>query len=122
VHCYTHPAADAIGICRACSRGLCAQCVVDLGHSISCQGQCEKKAEILHSMIAQHEVIIRTSRRNRFFGPAFFTLLGGVFLYFNLDAGDLWNFGSIAGLCFMLFGVILFILGQRYAKDIKTDA
>lgn len=43
--CFVHQATDAVGVCRACGRGLCAECAVDLPVGLTCAGKCEKVVE-----------------------------------------------------------------------------
>jgi hypothetical protein len=47
MNCFNHPDVPAVGICKACQKGLCMECVVDLGHGIACKNHREK-VEILN--------------------------------------------------------------------------
>lgn len=40
--CFGHPEIDAIGICKACGKGLCSICFVDTGLGLACNGTCQK--------------------------------------------------------------------------------
>jgi hypothetical protein len=90
-----------------------------LDHSISCKGNCENKANVLHAQLAQSAVVIDTQKRNRFFLPAFFIVMGVAFILFASDARSVLNFGTVAGGGFVAFGVVLIILVQRYAKELE---
>ncbi|HCU25594.1 MAG TPA: hypothetical protein DF383_11315 [Deltaproteobacteria bacterium] len=37
MHCFHHQDHEAIGICKACGKGLCQECTVDLGHGLACK-------------------------------------------------------------------------------------
>jgi len=122
MHCFNHRAVAAVGICRACSKGLCPDCVNDLGHSISCHGSCETKAQTLHSQVAQNSVVLRAQRRNGFFAPAMFIVMGIAFMIYASDGRSLLNIGTVMGGSFVLFGIVLLFLMQRYARELDRKA
>ena len=37
MNCFNHPRVVAVGICKYCQKGLCTDCVVDLGHGVACK-------------------------------------------------------------------------------------
>jgi len=37
LNCFYHPQVSAVGICKYCQKGLCAECAVDLGHGMACK-------------------------------------------------------------------------------------
>ena len=37
MNCFNHPDVPAIGLCKYCQKGLCKDCVVDLGYGIACE-------------------------------------------------------------------------------------
>ena len=45
--CYVHPNVDAVGICRACYRGLCHDCAKEFRRSLACRDRCEDRVGIL---------------------------------------------------------------------------
>ena len=42
MNCFNHPGVPAVGICKACQKGLCMECAVDLGHGIACKNHREE--------------------------------------------------------------------------------
>lgn len=119
MRCYVHGDTEAVGTCRACNKGLCHDCVADLGHSISCKGGCENKANLLNTQVMQSSVVLRTQGRNRFFAPAFFIVMGIVFMLFASNGSFGINLGTVMGSGFVVFGIILAVLGQRYANELN---
>lgn len=122
--CFVHQAADAVGTCRACNKGICPDCVKDLGHSICCsQGPCETKARTLDSQVAQSGVVLAAQRRNRFLAPMFFIIAGALFIAFAGSATGQWfGYGQAFGLGFIVFGIVLGIASHRYARDLERKA
>jgi hypothetical protein len=42
MNCFNHPDVPAVGICKACQKGLCMECAIDLGHGIACRNHREE--------------------------------------------------------------------------------
>jgi hypothetical protein len=122
MRCFVHNEIEAVGTCRACNKGLCPACACDLRHSISCRGDCEEKAGLLHSQVAQSSVVLQTQRRNRFFAPFFFIVVGAAFMAYASGGESFLNLGTVLGGSFIAFGIVLAVLGQRYAKELDRRA
>ncbi len=39
--CFYHPEKDAVGICFACSKGVCKQCAIETHNGLACNDTCE---------------------------------------------------------------------------------
>jgi hypothetical protein len=50
MHCYTHQAVSAVGLCKTCFKALCPECAVDVGNGLACRGECEQKVKELNQM------------------------------------------------------------------------
>jgi multisubunit Na+/H+ antiporter MnhB subunit len=122
MRCFVHRDVEAVGTCRGCSKGVCAECVVDLGHSISCRGACEAKAQALHTQSMQSGVLLRAQRRNRFLAPALFIVMGIAIVLFAGGGGAPFNYGTVMGGGFILFGIVLAVLQQRYARELDRSS
>jgi hypothetical protein len=122
MRCFVHQEAEAVGTCRACNKGLCPSCAVDLGHSITCKGACEIKANAINSQLANNAVLLQTQRRNKLYAPLFFVVIGVLFAIFAQDGKSLLNLGTVMGGSFVIFGVVLAVLSHRYVKAIDGKA
>jgi hypothetical protein len=49
--CFYHQEKDAVGQCRSCGKGVCAECAVDLGKGLACRGRCEEQVRTLIELI-----------------------------------------------------------------------
>lgn len=117
--CFRHQELEAVGICKACHKGICSDCSKDLGHSISCKGPCEKKAALLEDIITFSQKSIGSHKNNSYIYPVFVFIAGVVFFYFGLKDGIWFSFAQILGLVFMFFGVISFYVLRKFFKDKK---
>jgi membrane protein implicated in regulation of membrane protease activity len=77
---------------------------------------------VLNSQVAQSSVVLQTQRRNRFFAPVFFIVMGAAFMLYASDGRSVLNLGTVLGGGFIVFGIVLAILGQRYARDLDRKA
>ena len=53
--CFYHPQTDAVAICKNCSKGLCLECVADVGNGVACKGKCEPEVQAFNEMIQRGE-------------------------------------------------------------------
>lgn len=50
MECFTHSAAQAIGVCKTCGKAVCRTCAIDSGMFITCTEACAKEASDVHEM------------------------------------------------------------------------
>jgi len=53
MECFQHEGRTAVGSCRACFKGVCRSCAVDLGRGLACAGRCEEAARALIASLDQ---------------------------------------------------------------------
>ena len=114
--CFYHRDIDAVGTCKSCGKGLCADCAIDLSKGLACRGRCEADVRALIELVDQNIKITPLSTRMieqggsaRLGLAVFFLLTGSVFAGWGLTHEGL-GFASILGVCF--FGMGLFQLFQ----------
>jgi hypothetical protein len=77
MNCYYSPSQPAIGICKACGKGLSADYAVDVGYGLACKNSCEERVRIINSMIDTNSKVMTVAntqlRRN-----AIFTIVSGL--------------------------------------------
>lgn len=82
MNCYIHREKNAVGICKSCGRGLCQDCVVEVGEGISCAGPCEEKVRIINRMVEGNARVLSTSNQSMRTAALFILILGIAFLIF----------------------------------------
>jgi hypothetical protein len=60
MNCFNHPDVPAVGICKACQKGLCMECAIDLGHGIACKNHRED-VEMLNTIQADSKRAIQNT-------------------------------------------------------------
>ena len=109
MNCFVHRDRPALGICKSCSKGLCAECLVEVPDGIACKGRCETRVDLVNRTIDANKQVLRATRLHValnnviFFGFGAVLLLGGV-------ASAARN-GLREGIFPLVFGALLVLLG-----------
>jgi hypothetical protein len=53
MECFYHEGIAAVGSCRACFRGLCRSCAVELEAALACRDRCEESASAVVATVSQ---------------------------------------------------------------------
>ena len=110
MHCFNHPDNVAVGLCKCCSRGLCADCAADLGHGLACRDRHEQQVEAMNMIIEQSARIYSSAPKNILIGPIFFLFMGLLFAGFGLfSPNGISAFPLLLGVGFMLFAGVAFV-------------
>ena len=134
--CFYHPEADAVAICKNCSRGLCRECVVDVKNGIACKDRCEEDVNALVKLVDHHveamaseERLLGSRGRNALYSALIYIVVGILFI--------VWSRGSlyytphasmilIIGICLIAFGVLnigrAVVMWLRVRKERKNEA
>lgn|GEM_PF-288787 len=106
VKCNYHPDREATGICKCCSRGLCADCQVDVGNGLACRDKCEDNVRAVNAYVEQNmrttSSVFKSARRTTYYSALFFAALGTIFfsLGYIYDEGFQQMFGGL----FVVYG------------------
>ena len=112
--CFNHPERQAVGTCKACHRGICQECMTDLGHGIACKDKHEQQVEALEKIVRQSEKISSITPKTRNAAPLFYGFMGIVFAGFGLLKGrGVTDFTFILGAGFIVFGVYIYIYNKK---------
>lgn len=116
--CFTHQAKDAVGICKACNKGICSECAADLGHSLACKSSCEEQAHLMDSAIQRSVATIKATKRNRNFQPAFLAAMGAGFVYYGIDKYPKFEFILMIGIGFLIFAGVNYFAMWKWAREL----
>ncbi|NOT89014.1 MAG: hypothetical protein HOP03_12640 [Lysobacter sp.] len=111
--CHRHREQDAVGVCTACGKGLCADtCAHDGALGLHCDAACERR-------LRQRE-----PRGDTPVGAVWSVLLavlGGALLFYGYRYSE-WSMSvpNLLGMLFLWYGVVLLL--QRVAARARTPA
>jgi hypothetical protein len=69
----------------------------------------------------QSGVLLRAQRRNRFFTPALFVVIGVAIIVFVGGGRSVFNFGTVMGGTFIVFGLVLAVIQHRSARELDRS-
>jgi hypothetical protein len=118
--CFYHHDRDAVGNCKSCGKGLCPECVVDLGKGLACRGRCEDDAQAVIKLIDQNIKIsdraatLLDARKGAGGGASTINLItGAIFVVWGITDPERLMFLIILGVCFIGFGAFSFFKSRR---------
>ena len=117
MRCFTHQDKEAVGICKACGKGICAGCTADLGHSIACKSSCEEQSHLLNSAMERSIVVLKSSKRYANIAPAFCAVMGAGFVYYGIQGYPKFNFASMIGIGFLIFAGVYYSVMRKWDKS-----
>src|SRR5207253_10925170 len=45
LRCFYHQDRESVGSCKSCGKGLCPDCLVDMGKGLACRSRCETEVQ-----------------------------------------------------------------------------
>ncbi len=128
MECFEHPGQAAVGLCRACMRGVCRACAVPLRLGLACRDRCEEDVRALASTL---EHGISTARLSSqlvrqtpliWIGIALVSIVVGVFvLGFGLSLPDYREIAFL-GLPFLAIGALALTAVRRMRGDARRES
>lgn len=110
--CFSHPDIAAVGVCKACYKGLCRDCAADLGHSLACKDVHEEMAASVEKLITRNVTISNVNRWAKYTMPIFYSALGIIFLNID-DSNSTFPASRYMGLGFLGLGVWLILISTK---------
>jgi len=111
--CFYHQTLDAIGTCKCCAKGLCANCAADIDDwGLACREKHEAAVRKLNSLIQRNIKAQTLAGPSRRWTTLFYFLLGGIFMsvaiapYRHHDIGFA-SFFVGTGIVFIGYGVVI---------------
>jgi hypothetical protein len=126
MRCFYHHDKDAVGSCKSCGKGLCAECAADLGKGLACRGRCEADVQALISVIDRNIQLQPTTTRlihagasARMAGSLFCLVTGMFLLIFGLTSERGMTFIAILGGLLLAYGLFMFFWSRRLAAQTR---
>jgi hypothetical protein len=114
MNCYNHEDKSSVGICKACGKGLCPECVTDMGHGLACKDEHEEMVETYNFIIEKNNKVYSEANKNILIGPIFLLFMGIVFIWSGIISRQgLPNMAFIMGIGFIVFSIVIFIKNRE---------
>ena len=117
MNCFNHPERSAVGICKACNKGLCPECAADLGHGLACRGVHEQRAVEIEQLVTRNAQVVRTAGGAKYLAPVFLMFMGAVFSAYGAFFARGGTFTTVLGIGFLVYGAYALVVNRRaYGK------
>ena len=111
--CFKHGDVDAVGVCKWCGKGLCADCAVDTDGGLACRDSCEEKVKKLSELSSgETELSRKVDTIQTIWAVAF--LMAGL-LFFFMEGRD------YPGLQARIVFAIVFLMFSAFAYFTSRD-
>lgn len=119
--CFTHEQIDALAVCRSCGRGLCRDCIAEVGLSCSCKGGCEEVVATMNDLVERgrthyQKISGMLLRLGIIFGMIAVAGLGSAAYLFVIDQSDLGFFSLVPALTLLILSLTTISLAYRLRK------
>jgi hypothetical protein len=121
--CYYHKDSDAVGLCKACSKGICHECAADVGGGLACQATCTEVVRSINALVAASTTKVAQQLRGSYFWAALLLILGILFVIGPVLSGrPMLPFTTAAGFVFCAFGILLGVYQRAFNKAFRDSA
>jgi len=62
MNCFNHRDKPAIGLCKACAKALCEDCVAELNNGLACKNACEDRVNMINRMLDSNSQVMGAAR------------------------------------------------------------
>ena len=127
MECFQHEGRPAVGSCRACFRGVCRGCAVDLERGLACAGRCEEAARALIASLDQSVRIQSLSTgmvqgaRTLWVGISWVALAVGVFVIWLGASLPQFRVIALLGLPFLAIGTLTLLVARRVRRGASVS-
>ncbi len=83
MNCFYHRERPAVGICKACGRGLCPGCAAEVGESLACRDRHEDLVQDLGKLAMRSMLQAGRARSTYLRNAVFYALAGTAFAAFG---------------------------------------
>ncbi len=108
--CYNHADVDAVGTCKTCCKGICHDCLTDVGNGIACTASCVEEVREVNGLVERSKTIYKKASKTNSKWGYFLSALGLLALLFNRqsEANDTSIF--VFGFMTIIVGIFSFFI------------
>jgi hypothetical protein len=84
MNCFNHRDRPAIGLCKACAKALCAECLTELKNGLACKGSCEERVNLINRILDSNSQVLSAANRQIHHGGVHLLIAGVGFIFFGI--------------------------------------
>ena len=114
MNCFNHKDVVSVGQCKSCCRGLCIDCISDLGHGIACKNTHEAEVENLNMVINRSTQVYKEAPKNIIVTSIFYSFMGASFMYLGyIGKHKSSSTFLLLGLGFIVYGIVIYFKNKK---------
>ena len=119
--CFAHPQMDAVGNCKHCFKGICAQCAKDTGIGIVCSEPCEVEVKSIHALVQRNRKMHAFAPKTYLRSAYLFLILVAAFITFGIisDSKFLSAYLTVFGVAMLCGAAFAFYNNRKIAKAVS---
>ena len=117
MNCFYHPRQPAVGLCKYCQRGLCAESAAQVNDVLACKNRHEDEARQAQEVAAESLFQLQRTKSSYARNAIFYGLVGGLFAWYGYIQ---YRFAGLQAIFFMLIGLfLLYAAAANYLESRK---
>ncbi|HKW18709.1 MAG TPA: O-antigen ligase family protein [Terriglobales bacterium] len=116
--CFSHPQNEAVGSCKYCFRGVCAQCARDSGVGLACSEKCESEVKSVHALLERNKKLSTFVPATHSRSAVMLALMAIVFIGFGMysRAPFMKAFLAVFGIVMLCGAALAFVNSRKMAR------
>ena len=111
MRCFNHPDTEAVGLCKHCSKGVCAGCARESDLGLVCSDSCEAEIRKIYRLVDRGSRAHVTTAGTYLRAAIIYGLLGTLFVIAGVVE---WIYAGLVLAYFPLIGGVIFLLGAVF--------
>jgi hypothetical protein len=122
MNCFNHRDRPAIGLCKSCGKGVCADCLSEIPNGLACKGSCEDRVNLINRIIDSNTQIVMAARHGLRTRGLLMLLMGmgcfvfSVWAFFESEGSFLPYFLGLLAIVCLLTGVFALSRKEQYPQ------
>ena len=122
MNCFNHRDRPAIGLCKACLKGLCGDCITELRNGLACKGSCEDRVDMINRILDSNSQVMSAARHQVRTGGMLSLLMAigcsvfAVWAHFEMEGSFLPYFLGLLAVFTFLTGVFRLSRKEQYPQ------
>lgn len=117
MRCFRHAQSEAVGTCKQCFKGVCADCAIDTGIGLACSPACQEEIKSIKALVDRNKQAFPIAAKAHIRNGVLLLLFSVAFFAFGWgEQGSLFIFLASFGAIMVVGAVFSFLLARKYGR------
>jgi hypothetical protein len=118
MRCFYHHDAEAVGVCKNCGRGVCADCASEVDNGIACRQRCEDEVRALNRLTDRSKLAYGRARSAYVRIALFYFVVGLAFMIAGMFNWHRLAWGlTPAGVIFTVMAFLHYSMARKFDPE-----